>query len=91
MTLDHLSQDALLARERELDATHQRFRNAGLALDLTRGKPSPAQLALSDGLDTVEGGLVTADGTDTRNYGGVDGLRRRGRSAPRCSGSVPRR
>ena len=74
MTLDRLSQDALLARERELDATYQRFRDAGLALDLTRGKPSPAQLALSDGLDTVEGGLVTADGTDTRNYGGLDGL-----------------
>ena len=74
MTLDRLSQEELLARERELNATYERFRDAGLALDLTRGKPNPAQLALSDGLDTVEGGLVTADGTDTRNYGGVDGL-----------------
>ena len=74
MTLDRLSLEELRARERELDATHQGFRNAGLALDLTRGKPNPAQLALSDGLDTVTGGLVTAGGTDTRNYGGVDGL-----------------
>ncbi len=74
MTLDRLSQEELRARECELDATYQRFREAGLTLDLTRGKPNPAQLALSDGLDTVAGGLVTADGTDTRNYGGVDGL-----------------
>ena len=72
--LDRLDHDQLLARERELDATYRRFRDAGLTLDLTRGKPSPAQLALSDGLDTVEGGLVAADGTDTRNYGGIDGL-----------------
>ena len=74
MTLDDLSQETLLVRERELDATYQRFCGANLALDLTRGKPNPAQLALSDGLDAVEGGLVTADGTDTRNYGGIDGL-----------------
>jgi aspartate/methionine/tyrosine aminotransferase len=74
VTLDRLSQEELRARERELDATYQRFRDAGLTLDLTRGKPNAAQLALSDGLDTVTGGLVTADGTDTRNYGGLDGL-----------------
>ena len=72
--LDQLTHDHLLARERELDAAYQRFRDAGLALDLTRGKPNPAQLALSDGLDAFDGGFVTADGTDTRNYGGIDGL-----------------
>ena len=74
VTLDQLGQDGLLMRERELAATYERCRAAGLTLDLTRGKPSPAQLALSDGLDTVEGGHVAADGTDTRNYGGLDGL-----------------
>ena len=74
MRLDQLDHDHLLAWERELDGAYRRFRDTGLSLDLTRGKPSPAQLALSDGLDTVEGGLVAADGTDTRNYGGIDGL-----------------
>jgi aspartate/methionine/tyrosine aminotransferase len=72
--LDRLDHDQLLARERELDSTYQRFRDADLTLDLTRGKPSPAQLALSDGLDADAGGYVAADGTDTRNYGGLDGL-----------------
>ena len=73
VTLDRLTQEQLQARERELDAEYRTFQEAGLALDLTRGKPSPAQLALSDELDTG-GDLKAADGTDTRNYGGLDGL-----------------
>jgi aspartate/methionine/tyrosine aminotransferase len=72
--LDDLSHDALLARERELDAAYRRFQAAGLTLDLTRGKPSPTQLGLSDGLLQLDGGYQTANGTDTRNYGGLDGL-----------------
>ena len=72
--LDGLDHDELIARERELDDAYRRFRDAGLTLDLTRGKPSPAQLALSDGLDDADGGFLAADGTDTRNYGGIDGL-----------------
>jgi aspartate/methionine/tyrosine aminotransferase len=74
VTLDRLTQEELLARERELDAEYQAFQQAGLSLDLTRGKPSTAQLALSDGLDTPGGNHMAADGTDTRNYGGLDGL-----------------
>ncbi|GIH97280.1 aminotransferase [Planobispora siamensis] len=47
----------------------------GLSLDLTRGKPSPAQLDLSAELLTLPvKGHHAADGTDTRNYGGVQGL-----------------
>ena len=46
-----------------------------LALDLTRGKPCADQLALSDALDGVlAGNFFAADGTDTRNYGGLRGL-----------------
>lgn len=46
-----------------------------LNLDLTRGKPGPAQVALSDPLDGILGGEYrAADGTDVRNYGGLDGL-----------------
>ena len=67
------SRDSTLSR-RELTAVHEGFRFAGLSLDLTRGKPSPAQLALSDDLDAAQGPLAAADGTDVRNYGGLDGL-----------------
>lgn len=47
-----------------------------LSLDMTRGKPCPAQLDLSNGmLEMVNGSNFKAeDGTDTRNYGGLDGL-----------------
>ncbi|MFE6400901.1 aminotransferase class I/II-fold pyridoxal phosphate-dependent enzyme [Streptomyces alboflavus] len=48
----------------------------GLALDLTRGKPSPRQLDLAADLLSLPGDRYTAaDGTDCRNYGSPDGLR----------------
>ncbi|HXV94247.1 MAG TPA: aminotransferase class I/II-fold pyridoxal phosphate-dependent enzyme, partial [Pseudonocardia sp.] len=47
----------------------------GLSLDLTRGKPSGAQLDLSLPMLSLPGEHVrAADGTDTRNYGGLQGL-----------------
>ncbi len=46
-----------------------------LSLDLTRGKPSSDQLALSDAMDGIlKNNYVSDSGTDTRNYGGLDGL-----------------
>ena len=75
MTLDSLTRDELVSRERDLSAEYARLKDVGLTLDLTRGKPSPEQLALSDELDTVLGGqYVLDDGTDVRNYGGVTGI-----------------
>ncbi|CAN5209810.1 aminotransferase class I/II-fold pyridoxal phosphate-dependent enzyme [soil metagenome] len=49
---------------------------AGLKLDLTRGKPSPEQLDLSNALLGLPGETDYRDlaGTDLRNYGGPDGL-----------------
>ena len=73
-TLDRSDLETLRAREKQLTAAHDGFRAAGLSLDLTRGKPSPAQLALSDDLDAENGPFAAADGTDVRNYGGLDGL-----------------
>lgn len=49
-----------------------------LKLDLTRGKPSPAQLDLSNALLELpgcgDGAYRDGEGTDTRNYGGLHGL-----------------
>jgi DNA-binding transcriptional MocR family regulator len=48
----------------------------GMKLDLTRGKPSAAQLDLSSAMLSLPGDVYTAaDGTDTRNYQGLQGLR----------------
>lgn len=47
----------------------------GLQLDLTRGKPSPAQLDLAAPLLALDmsGDHLAADGTDVRNYAGDNG------------------
>ena len=52
-------------------AAYDELKSLGMKLDLTRGKPSSAQLDLADGLLDLPGDdLRAADGTDTRNYGG---------------------
>ena len=55
---------------------YQQFKSLGLKLDMTRGKPSSEQLDLASGLLTNLGpsDYKAVDGTDTRNYGGLDGL-----------------
>jgi DNA-binding transcriptional MocR family regulator len=47
----------------------------GLTLDLTRGKPSSAQLDLSERLLSLPTEAKDAAGVDTRNYGGLEGIR----------------
>ncbi|GGC69230.1 aminotransferase class I/II-fold pyridoxal phosphate-dependent enzyme [Undibacterium terreum] len=53
---------------------YQAFKQKGLKLDMSRGKPSPEQLDLSNALLGAMETYVAADGTDTRNYGGALGL-----------------
>lgn len=43
-------------------------------IDLTRGKPSPEQLTLSEEIDGILDGDFTQDGIDIRNYGEIKGL-----------------
>ncbi len=60
----------------EIQENYEGFKAKGLKLDLTRGKPSFAQLNLSDALLSLPGASdYTAEGAiDTRNYGGPQGL-----------------
>jgi len=59
----------------DLQRRYDELRGLGLSLDMTRGKPCSAQLDLSaELLTTVTGDVRATDGTDCRNYGGVDGL-----------------
>lgn len=53
---------------------YQAFKQLGLKLDMSRGKPSPEQLDLSNALLNAVDGYKAADGTDGRNYGGTVGL-----------------
>jgi DNA-binding transcriptional MocR family regulator len=59
-----------------LQENYQAFKARGLKLDLTRGKPSAAQLDLSAGLLALPGpnDFLAEGGVDSRNYGGLQGL-----------------
>ena len=59
----------------EQRTAYDALRERGLKLDLTRGKPSTAQLDLSDGLLTLPKDVRDASGVDVRNYGGLEGIR----------------
>jgi aspartate/methionine/tyrosine aminotransferase len=72
--LNDLSRDDLVALRDELQTAYDELKGRGLALDLTRGKPSSAQLDLADGLLTLPRGCTDRSGTDVRNYGGLAGL-----------------
>ena len=64
--------------EREMATLAQRYSavsDSNLSLDLTRGKPAPEQLDLSNALDGIlEGDYVSPSGIDARNYGDLRGL-----------------
>jgi DNA-binding transcriptional MocR family regulator len=75
LQLDNATPEQLRQWESQLTAEYQNILAQKLNLDLTRGKPSAEQLALSDALDgLLQGNYIAADGTDSRNYGGLDGL-----------------
>lgn len=62
-------------RHAEYTTQYETLVARGLSLDLTRGKPAPEQLDLSNELLSLPGDTYTSpDGTDTRNYGGNKGL-----------------
>ena len=76
MPLADLSPDQLTAFHATQTAAYDALCARGLKLDLTRGKPAPAQLDLSNALLGLpgEGDHKDASGTDVRNYGGTQGL-----------------
>lgn len=69
------SPEEVEAFRREQEAAYDDLLGRELKLDLTRGKPAPAQLDLSERLLSLPQGHRDADGVDTRNYGGLTGIR----------------
>ncbi len=60
----------------QLQESYDAFKAKGLKLDLTRGKPSSAQLDLSNEILSLPGSseYLAEGATDCRNYGGLQGL-----------------
>lgn len=61
---------------KDLSERYEAYQAMKLKLDMTRGKPANEQLDLAKGLleSVTSDDFKAADGTDTRNYGGLEGL-----------------
>ncbi len=72
-----MSKEELFELREQLAAAFEDAKGKGLALDMSRGKPSAAQLemgmGLMDALDS-QSSMKTENGVDTRNYGVLDGI-----------------
>lgn len=72
-----LSREELLTLKSRLEKEFEEARGKGLKLDMSRGKPSVAQLDMGmDIFDVLNSGsdMKSQDGVDVRNYGVLDGL-----------------
>lgn len=75
--LINLSQNELKVLKEDLTKLYEEYKAKGLKLDMSRGKPGADQLDITTGLLTVissEKDCYAKDGTDCRNYGGLDGI-----------------
>lgn len=72
-----MSKEELLTLKAQLDKEYADIKAQGLALDMSRGKPSADQLDLSMELMNVlssDSDLKCETGVDCRNYGVIDGI-----------------
>mgnify|MGYP000267630778 CR=1 FL=1 len=77
MKLTEMSAEELASFKAEVQKKYDDFKAQGLSLNMARGKPSAEQLDLTEGLLTAvksSEDCFAEDGTDCRNYGGLDGL-----------------
>ena len=70
----NLSKEQLQACRAKLEKEYAGYVNQNLKLDMSRGKPAGTQLDLTNGVLDALDNYKTADGTDARNYGLLDGI-----------------
>jgi DNA-binding transcriptional MocR family regulator len=72
-----MSKEELTALKMELEKQFEDAKGKGLALDMSRGKPTPEQLDMEmDFMDVLNAAsdMKTETGVDTRNYGLMEGI-----------------
>ncbi len=72
-----MTKKELAAERAELNRQFAEAKGKGLKLDMSRGKPEPAQLDMGMGLLdalTSDSDMMSMEGVDTRNYGLMDGI-----------------
>lgn len=68
-----MSREQLQAEQKSLSDAYIALTEKGLKLDMSRGKPAPDQLDLSNGLFEITD-YIDEDGVDTRNYLKLEGI-----------------
>ncbi len=76
-TYSEMTRAELERLHKDLSLQYEDAKGKGLKLDMSRGKPSPAQLDM--GMDFMnaldaDSDMKAENGLDTRNYGGMDGI-----------------
>ena len=77
MQYKDLSKEELSNLKDSLTKKYDEYKAEGLKLDMSRGKPSTAQLNLSNDLNDVlnsSSDYKSENGLDVRNYGILDGI-----------------
>ncbi len=72
-----LSKAELTQEFKTLKKQYEEYKAKGLKLDMSRGKPAPSQLELTEDMLTVmksSKDCFAENGLDCRNYGGLDGI-----------------
>lgn len=71
-----MNKNELLELKQQAEKEYEKLCAKGLKLDMSRGKPAPAQLDLSIDMLThcLDGEYFSENGTDCRNYGVLDGI-----------------
>ena len=75
MLYSEMTKEQLASERIALEKEYAAYKEKGLKLDMSRGKPAPAQLDLTMGMmDGLGGDYRTDGGVDCRNYGLLDGI-----------------
>ena len=71
-----LTTEQLKNEKQAVQKKYDEYKALGLKLDMSRGKPAPKQLDLTDDmlLHCLDGAHISENGVDCRNYGVLDGI-----------------
>jgi DNA-binding transcriptional MocR family regulator len=72
-----MTKEELVKEQQDLQAAYQKWKEKGLNLDMSRGKPSTEQLDLTMGMFDIlhsKESLIDDAGIDCRNYGELQGI-----------------
>ena len=71
-----MTKEQLLNEKEKVQKQYDEYKAMGLKLDMSRGKPAPIQLDLTEDmlLHCLDGEYVSETGIDCRNYGVLDGI-----------------